>query len=284
MFSRFLAVPFVLVAIGCLYLIWEGQLEALYLVPWVIILAVIFVSSPHIDWWWAKRNPKPMDPKLDAFLHKFFPYYGHMSIPAKKLFSHRVNLCIMATEFIPKAMEEVPEDIKGLIVANLVMLTLGKKDYRFPKYEKIVAYPHPFPSPQYKEFHASETYAEDGVILCSLEQLIPGATQHKQYYNIALHEFIKIYLETYPTNLPEINEAIEAQLVAISGFKMEAVKNFIGLPTLDSQIVAINYFFTFPNNFKAKLPELHEHYKNVFNQDPTKKDYPIIDDRQLGSI
>jgi Mlc titration factor MtfA (ptsG expression regulator) len=282
MFSRFLAVPFVLMALGCLYLIWEGQLEAMYLVPWVVILAIIFVSSPQIDWWWAKRNPQPMDPKLDAFLHRFFPYYSQLSIPAKKKFSHRVNLNIMATEFIPKAMADVPEDIKGLIAANLVMLTLGKPEFRFPAYEKVVVYPHPFPSPQYKEFHAAESFKEDGVFLFSLEQLIPGATQRTKYYNIALHEFIKVFLESNPQHtVPSLGTEEEDKLVKMSGFKMEAVKNYIGLPELDTRIVSINYFFTFPDKFKIELSALHATYQTLFNQDPSQKEYPILIDSGL---
>ena len=97
------------------------------------------------------------------------------------------------------AMEHVPEDVKGITAANIVMLTFGQKDYRLSNFEKSVTYPHPFPSPQFpKHLHSCEIFEEDGVILFSLEKMIPGATRQTQFYNIALHEYAKIFMLSYP--------------------------------------------------------------------------------------
>ena len=190
----------------------------------------------------------------------------------------------IATEFMPKAMEHVPEDIKGLIAANVVMLTFGQKDYRLSKFEKIVAYPHPFPSPQYpKHLHSSEIFDEDGVILFSLEQLIPGATRQTQFYNIALHEYIKIFMLTYPDyNYPKIDTDVAKKLEIISGFKNEKVQNYIGLPMLEPSILAINYFFTFPQNFYNQQPDIFESYTKIFNQNPLDHQSPVIDNEKRG--
>lgn len=284
MLSKFIAVPFVILAIACLYFVWEGELEPIYIVPWVVMLAVTFVLSPQIDWWWANRNPPPVDPRMEGFLRKFFPYYASLSLPFKKRFANRVSLYIMATEFIPKAIAEVPEDVKGLIAANVVMLTFGQEEYRLSKFEKIVAYPHPFPSPQYpKDIHSSEIFEEDGVILFSLEQMIPGASKRNQYYNIALHEYAKIFTRMYKDHpYPKFDDSIWEKLEQISGFKTEAVKNYIGLPFIEPLPVSINYFFTFPEKFKAVLPSLSETYSRIFNQDPTNKEKPVIDVAKQG--
>ena len=284
MLSKFIAVPFVILAIACLYFVWEGELEPIWIVPWVVLLAIIFVLSPQIDWWWANRKPPPVDPRMEGFLRKFFPYYAGLSLPLKKRFLNRVALYVMATEFIPKAMAEVPEDVKGLIAANAVMLTFGQEEYRLSKFERIVTYPHPFPSPQFpKDIHSSEIFDEDGVILFSLEQLIPGASQRNKYYNIALHEYSRIFIRMYPDHpYPQFDESIWESLEKISGFKTEAVKNYIGLPLLEPLPVSINYFFTFSEKFKATLPELFASYKKIFNQDPGNIENPIIDPAKQG--
>ena len=284
MLSKFLSFPFIIILLVCLYYTWEGEITALYIVPNVIILTIIYVMSPQIDWLWYQRNPPEMNGKLRIFLQKLFPYYRNLSPKEKKRFEIRVNLYVIATEFMPKAMEHVPEDIKGLIAANVVMLTFGQKDYRLSDFERIVTYPHPFPSPQFpKHLHCSEIFAEDGVILFSTEQLIPGATQQTKFYNIALHEYAKIFMLSYPDySYPKIDAEVAAKLEIISGFKNEKVQKFIGLPILEPSLLAINYFFTFPQNFKNQLPDIFEKYTKIFNQNPLNFQSPVIDNEKRG--
>ena len=214
MLSKFISLPFIIILLFCLYYTWEGDLSAIYIVPNVIILASIYVLSPQIDWLYYQKNPPEMDGKLRVFLEKLFPFYRNLSPKEKRRFEVRVSLYIIATEFMPKAMEHVPEDIKGLIAANIVMLTFGQKDYRFSNFEKIVVYPHPFPSPQFpKHLHSCEIFEEDGVILFSLEQLVPGATRQTQFYNTALHEYAKIFMLSYPDySYPKIDNVVTEKL------------------------------------------------------------------------
>ena len=284
MFSKFLSFPFVITLLACLYFVWEGELNPIYIVPNVIIIVSIYVLSPQIDWLWYLRNPPEMDKKLRFFLEKVFPYYRNLSPREKKRFEIRVNMYMIATDFMPKAMEHVPEDIKGLIAANIVMLTFGQKDYRLPTFEKIVIYPHPFPSPQFpKHLHSSEIFEEDGVILFSVEHLIPGATQQTKFYNIALHEYARIFAKTYPDRpYPKLDASIPEKLEMISGFENEKVREYIGLPQLDPFLLSINYFFTFPVKFKQILPEVFDAYLKVFNQNPLNQQVPVIDKEKRG--
>ncbi len=284
MFSKFLSFPFVITLLVCLYYTWEGDLSPIYIVPNVVILASIFVLSPQIDWLWYQKNPPEMDRRLRAFLEKVFPYYQNLSQKEKERFRIRVSLYIIATQYMPKAMEHVPDDIKGVIAANIVMLTFGQKDYRLSNFEKIVVYPHPFPSPQYpKHFHSSEIFEEDGVILFSVEHLLPGITHRNQFYNIVLHEYAKIFMLTYPDyHYPKIDGAVAVQLEKISGFKNEKVQDFIGLPMLEPSLLAINYFFTFPQKFKNELPEIFDNYLNIFNQNPLNYQYPVVNNEKRG--
>ncbi len=284
MFSKYLSFPFIITLLVCLYFIWEGDLPPIYIVPNVLILVSIYVLSPQIDWLWYQRNPPEMDEKLRRFLEKVFPYYRNLSPKEKKRFQIRVNMYMMANEFIPKAMENVQEDIKGLIAANIVMLTFGQKDYRLSKFEKIVVYPHPFPSPQFPKFiHSSEIFEEDGVIMFSLEQLIPGATQQSRYYNIALHEYARIFVIMNPDyQYPKMDASIQEKLQLISGFKNAKVRDYIGFPRLEPFLLSINYFFTFPQKFKNELPEIFDTYMKVFNQNPLNYQAPVIDDEKRG--
>ncbi|MFT5165727.1 MAG: Mlc titration factor MtfA (ptsG expression regulator) [Saprospiraceae bacterium] len=282
MLSRILIIPLAIIALICLYLAWENQLSPIYIVPCVVMAAIILIFSPQIDWWWAVRNPPPVDPMLEGFLRKFFPYYTQLSLSDKKYFMDRVSLYLIATEFIPMVMEHVPEDIKGMIAANVVMLTFGQEDYRLAQFEKIVLYPHPFPSPQYREIvHSTEHFEEDGVLLFSLEQLIPGITQKTKYYNIALHEYAKIFmLLNKDLPYPKFDDSIWENLSQISGFNTATVKNYIGLPVMEPLPVSINYFFTFPQKFQQVLPDIYDTYSRIFNQNPVNGNTPVVDVRK----
>lgn len=279
MISRFILAPLVFISLILMYFIWEEKIHAFYVIPFVILATAVYVLAPQIDWWWAKRKPLPVDPSQEKFLNKFFPYYRQLDISQKKRFMQRVSLYIMATDFTPMAMPSVPEDIKGLIAANIVMLTFGQDDFQLTPYEKVILYAHPFPSPQYREyFHSTEHFEEDGVILFSLEQLVPGATQPKQYYNIALHEYIRIFIKKYNQHkYPKLDDDIWVKLEAVSGFKTTAVRDFIGLPILEPLPVSINYFFTYPMKFKQVLPELYDQYQRIFNQNLIKASVPVVD-------
>ncbi len=256
---------------------------ALWAAPQVIILAVIYVFSPQLDWWWYQRRPPEMEKPLKAFLQRFFKYYRQLAAVHKLRFERRVSMFVIANEFIPKAMEAVPEDIKGLIGATVAQLTFGQEDYRLSKYERVVVYPHPFPSPQHQYIHSVESFEEDGVVLFSLEQLVPGITQPNKFYNIALHEYARIFVEVYPAHpYPTLDVSHCPALEKISGFKMEIIKGFLGLPKVELLPAAINFFFTFPEAFQQELPEFYAVFKSIFNQDPVRGDLPVIDGRKQG--
>ena len=280
MLSKLLAIPFVLGLIFLLYLAWETDSSyAIYIVPMVICLVVIYIFQPQLDWWWYRRRPPELDTPLRKLLDRFHPFYRQLSSTNQRIFRERMALYIFANDFIPKAFEDVPEDIKGVIAANVVHLTFGQQDYRLSKYERIVVYPQPFPSPQYPDrFHASEIFEEDGVILFSAEQLMASMLQPKKYYNIGLHEYAKVYVSSYPDKeYPKFDEFIWEKLEEISGFKKKFIEAFIGLDDIDPLPVSICLFFSFPVQFRNRLPKAYTAFQEIFNMDPILAEDPVLD-------
>ena len=125
----------------------------------MIILAGIYVLSPQIDWWYFKKNPPVMPEGMARILRQFYPYYRALNEDLKAAFRNRLMMYLKCVEFIGKPEKVVPEDIQMIVAAAITQLTFGLPDYRLRKFERIVIYPHPFPSPQYKEhLHNSEIY------------------------------------------------------------------------------------------------------------------------------
>lgn len=262
-----LVMPFAITALYFLYKAWEvDDNYALYIIPCVVIIALIYVFSPQINWWWYSRNPPALDDPIRQIFQKQSRFYQQLSVADKFRFRNRVALFMIGNDFMPQIADSVPEDVKAFIAANAVHLTFGQEDFLFPKFEKVVIYPKPFPSPQYPtKMHTSEIFEEDGVVLFSAEQLVKSFIQPTKYYNIGLHEYAKVFVASYPNlDYPELGADIWEKLQAISGFSREYVTKFINLEVISPQPVSIVHFFVFPEKFKAVLPELYAGYERIF--------------------
>jgi Mlc titration factor MtfA (ptsG expression regulator) len=274
--SRLLALPFIIAALVFLYLSWEmDEGYSIYIIPCVLVLAVIYVLSPQLNWWWYKRRPPELEGPLRMLLNKQHPFYRQLPETERRRFRDRVALYMLAREFMPQAMKDVPEDIKGVVAINAVQLTFGHDDFLLEPFERIVIYPKPFPSPQFPEqFHASEIYEEDGVVLFSAEQLMQSFLHPQQFYNIGLHEFAKVYLHLHPdAGWPDLGEESWDKLEAVSGFSFDILSHWINLPgeAIPPQAVMISHFFVFPRRFRQILPEAYDRLVEILAQDPQDK-------------
>ena len=279
--ARILSIPFAVIALAFLYLTWEVDPGySIYIVPFVILMALIYVLSPQINWWWYQRHPPELKPKIRLLITRHLPYYQKLVESEQERFRKRVALYMEANDFMPQGMETVPEDLQAIAAACAVQLTFGQKDFLLPRFEHVIFYPHPFPSPQYpKNFHSSEIYEEDGVILFSAEQLLPGFLQPYQYYNIGLHEYAKAFVRSYPeVEFPKIEAAAWPALERVSGFSQAAIQKWINLDPIPIQPVSIAHFFTFPRQFQEVLPELYKQYARIFNQSPAREATPVLED------
>lgn len=264
--SRILAIPFIIALIALLFINLEtsGQ-YSIYLVPLVAILAVIYISSPQINWWWYVRYPPDLAGKIRELLFKY-PFYQRLPEGEKKRFRNRVALFVMGNEFIPQGIKDVPEDVKAIVAANAVTLIFGQKEFLFPKFENVIINPKPLPTLQFPDkYHASEIYEPDGAVLFSVEQLVRSFVESKQYFNIGLYEYAKVFVLTYKEFVyPTFDETSWEALERISGFSKTWIAQWINLPDIDLLAVSMAHFFIFPEQFRQELPAEFEVYRRIF--------------------
>ena len=100
------------------------------------------------------------------------------------------------------------------------------------KFEKFIICPSWFPSPQYPEdFHTSEIFEEDGVILYSGEHLIHSFMQAAVSFNFCLYELIKaFYVEYDDQDYPEVSWD---QLEKLEVRNRTEIKDYINLALED---------------------------------------------------
>jgi len=277
--SKILAIPGILGLGIFLYItFFKSEDYALYMVPFLIYLIGIYFYQPAVDWWWYQKYPPDIEVPLRKLFEQRLPYYQRLSDKNKQKFRTRVALYIEANDFRPQVIKEIPEDVKGIVAANIVQLTFGQEDYLLNMFERIVIYPGIFPTPQHIErFHASETYAEDGVLLFAMDHLMPGTLHANQYFNIGLYEYAKVFRLSRPElAYPELSEDLWTDFEEISLFPRKKVEEFVGLENLDIWAVSVVFFFSFPEKFKSQLGELYQAHSNLFNQHPGQLEDPTI--------
>lgn len=239
------------------------------MIVFVVLLAAVYILSPQIDWWWYQKHPPKLPGPLVRMLMAKLPFFQKLTAEDKTKFCTRMAMYMEANEFQPQGPDSLPEDVKAVIAASVVQLTFGMEDYLFSKFEHIIVYPHPFPSPQYERWHACEHHAQDGAILFSAEQLMAGFSLPHKFFHIGLYEYTKVLKVCHPAlQFPEWGEDVWDKFLAISQFPKEAVEKWVGLPGLDVTAVGVSHFFVFPEKFKAVLPEEYEALAEVLGARP----------------
>lgn len=268
-FANFLAAPFVAGALFFLYLSWDVDPEwAPWIVPFVVMATLIYVFAPQINWWWYNRRPPVLPEGLRRMLEQFSPVYRRLDAAGKQRFRDRVALFMMGTDWTPMAWPEdtLPPDIQLALATQAVTLTFNRSQFLFDKFEKVIVYPYPFPSPEYDFVHASELHEEDGCLLFSADQLMRSFLQPNALYNIGMHEYAKAFRLTYAhesfPGLPE--ETIWDDLKTISQMSREHIEAVVGVPVTDPLPVAIHHYFLFPDPFRQTLPEVAKRFDLIF--------------------
>ncbi|MBK8562100.1 MAG: zinc-dependent peptidase [Saprospiraceae bacterium] len=258
MLSRYIYIPFVIAAVVFLLTtaVTKNYDYAIYAVPCVVGLAVVYILSPQIDWWWYQKHPPALPGMVRHLINTNSAFYQNLPAAEKTRFRNRMAMYMEANEFMGQGMEAVPPDVKGIVAASAVQLTFGHEDYLLNPFEHIVIYPHRFPSPQFpSQMHTCEHFEEDGVILFSAEQLMPGFLEPQRYLNTGLYEFARVFMRKYPAvSFPQITEEQWPALEAISNFPKDKTIQYIGLREIDLTALAVVYFFDFEGKFKEILP------------------------------
>ena len=266
--SRILLIPILLLlGLAAYFTFMVDEDYAIYMLAPIIIGAVVFIMSPQIDWYWFEKNPPKLDPMEKKLLIKKVKIFQNLSVEEKKRLESRVALFNFSKSYQEMAMPNVPEDLKIMTAITACQLTLGFEEYLLESYEKVIVYPHPFPSPQYPEnFHICESFEEDGVLLFEVKNFLHGFIKPKQYFNIALYEISRVVnRELELKELPSLSTLILNDLLALSGTNEEDLKKYIGLPELDSKAIAVVQFIENPARMHKTYPALFEEIQSMLN-------------------
>ena len=259
--SRILLIPFFILFCVLGYYSWENNGDYnLWLLPPIISIAVIYVLSPQIDWIYYKKFTPGLDAIQKQILISGCPFYVHLNAEKKLVFEKRCFLMLMAIDFQSQSEEKLPEDFKLMAILPAVMLTFEEEDFIFHGYEKIIIYSTAFPSPQYhNNFHHSETFAEDGVLLFSAQAIFQGYMNPINHYPANAHEWANIYIEQHNSlDWPEGEASWWELMEEISGWDKKCIFQCIGRPDIEILPAVLVHLLYFPIPSMEKFPDIHK--------------------------
>lgn len=268
--SKILGIPLGLAAGYLLYLMFFTY-EETYL--WQLLAIIIpgvalIIFAGQIDHWYLERFPLSLDAPIVDWLQKHDAYYRSLTPEQKDLLHKRAALYERGRSFEAVAFEEkndVPFDIRSIIATQVVKMSLHHDDYLLGDMDRIYLYKHPFPSPQHKFLHTYETEVEDGVMIFSLDYLLPGLQQPDQFYNICGHGIAETYTKVYPAAAyPSTDDLSWTDIEAISGFTKEQIMGVLGYPAVDLLPIYIMYYFTRPDRLQAVSSKVFADLQSIF--------------------
>ena len=266
--SGILNIPFIALAAIIIYLyIYVSQDYGAYILVPTIGLAMVYIFKAEIDQKWWQKNPPQLDSKMKNWLNSYSSFYNQLEAEDTQRFEDIMSFYMETKQFyiVSKEAKTVPYDIKGIVIHEAVKIIMKLSLDPFNDIERIVLYKHAFPTPQNKFLHTVETHIEDKVLIFSLEHLVPGLINSNNYYNISMHGYIDYMLQKELLQiLPNIENPSLEVLEKISDLNTSTVEATVGIKPLNIKVVTINYYFTYPENFKVFLPLISEQLDTIF--------------------
>lgn len=262
-------VGFILIIPVIIFLYMTMEVSRQYSLYWafsLMPLVVLYIFHPQLEWWWAQKHPPKINPLQVKFLNEHFDFFKNLNGAGKDKFLRRLTLFIMAREFIAQVGDSVPTPLQTMICAEGVRMTFGLEDYLVLSYERVVIYPHPFPTPDHKVLHHSETNHEDGVLIFASMPIVKQFRKEALIFNIALYEWVSALKHANKLVFPQFEEDDWHVFGQVYGCPKVLVTASIGLPDYDLDTVAAVLYLTDPPVFHKMYPEKGREFELIFNQ------------------
>jgi hypothetical protein len=252
-FSRLLMIPLMFFIIIAGYVILKNDwiYSSGYVAGAIVLLVLVFVFSPQIDYWWWKRFtpalPKPIVSLFEQFKHEFVS----LSQPDRKVFEQRLFLYLNGKDFEFMDIDAEPEDVKALAAYYAVLLSFGKADFMLEPYDKVVFFKDRFGSPAQNSPHVSECNVEDGVLIFSIKQLALGFKNPAEAFDTAMYEYAGIMFKKYPELRIELeNTAFETKGM----WHTERLRLQLNCIEIDAAALTLLNYYSFPQDFISSFP------------------------------
>jgi Mlc titration factor MtfA (ptsG expression regulator) len=254
----------------------------------VCVAGVIFLLRS------VKNKKKLLLDKLDkkfpeawrVILKKTVLFYTQLNEPDSALFEKRVQL-FLATKQIEGVETEIDDGIRLMVASSAVIPTFAFPQYNYPYVHSILIYPNSFDkkfqTQRYKGHKEVitgmvDSRVQNGTVILSKPDLISAfdGLPHKE--NVGIHEFVHL-LDKEDGAIDGIPEVLLKHTFV--GPWLHEIKNEIAriekgnsdinpyALTNNAEFLAVvsEYFFSNPDKFHKRHPELYQFLSSIFNPD-----------------
>lgn len=271
-----LMLPFVLGMALVYFFAGTTEAKAYGIAALMLPLALIYIFRPQLEWWWYTRYPRGIDKAMRVFLERMFPYYEGLNTEERTRFEQRMFMYQLSKSYEARELKTIPDDFKGFIAANAVMLSFGLKEYLSPKFENIIFNPGPFVSPVFATPHVCESFEDGdfGGMLFAFDAIRLDVFRQAGAYNVVLHELTNVLWKQMGWSEKDFLEYATtdniSRMAAARGLTLAQIGAIIGKPKLNFFAVAVEHFFCAPRAFQEAAPLLYGAVAMRLNQDPVE--------------
>ena len=257
---------------------------------YIILLAVLVGSMLFYN---SKRKKKKM---LDTTLEQPFPaawrdtlakrvlFYKQLDGTAQQVFEKRVRLFV-ATKSIRGIDTDVDDTVMVLVASSAIIPTFAFPGFNYPNVQTVLIYPNSFDEDfRTQRFNGHHEYitgivgnqALNGTVILSKPDLLDSFSGHPTKGNVGIHEFVHL-LDDEDGAIDGIPEVLIQQTFVgpwLAEIKKETDRIVRGKSDIDPYAMKSNaeflavvseYFFSNPEKFQKRHPELYEKLAVIFN-------------------
>ncbi len=211
-------------------------------------------------------------------------FYQQLPPEIKMKFRHRLAAFIKAHDFEGHQQLTITEEMKVLISAAAVHLTLGLNDFELSDFRKIFVYPEVYYSGYSKTTNRGETNPH-GIIALTWRFVEEGFADLSDKMNLGYHEFAHalilqhsngnlgdgMFAYAYQMFCYKIKQEHLARNVEESGL----LRDYAFTNKMEFFAVSAEYFLEAPEEMRDKCPDLFDMMVRMLRQDPTHQYYGL---------
>lgn len=218
-----------------------------------------------------RLNPE----ELSVFLETYFSYYRTLSPEWKEVFVQRIILFTKSKWFVSQKGFKINNQVKAIISASAVQLTLGLSDWRIGYFDTILLFSSDFKNEITGLKLKGETNL-NGFVSFSWKSFIEGYRIPDDNLNLGLHEFTHalrfngvrghetdVFFDSY---FPKWYSYAQREFRNLKNGRDSIFRKYGGANINEFLSVVVEHFFESPHEFRSEFPLLYSATAIMLNQ------------------
>ena len=233
--------------------------------------------------WKRKRLIKRSVPvEWYSYLDKYIPFYSKLTPRQKERFLNDLKIFVGEKKYFGAKDFEITDEIKVVVAAAAVRLTLFLDISFYDRLTEIIIYPFDYKHPDGDRPVLGEAHFQGGTVILSWPAVLEGFLDRWSGHNTAYHEFAHIldrasgafngtpvlHEQEHYRSWKEIMSYHFLLLQEGGDIQLEAMDEYGSINEAEFFAVATETFFDRPESLKENTPDLYQQLVRFYRFDP----------------